>query len=85
MGATHGGNASAAAPGTGGVFTGGTGRGVVVATGMATEIGRIAQLLHAEAGVKTPLQQRLTRFGRYLALAVLAICIIVFAAGLLQG
>ena len=67
------------------LVTGGTGRGVVVATAMATEIGRIAQLLHAEAGVKTPLQQRLTRFGRYLALAVLAICIIVFAAGLLQG
>ena len=67
------------------LITGGAGRGVVVATGMATEIGRIAELLHAEAGVKTPLQQRLTRFGRYLALAVLAICIVVFAAGLLQG
>ena len=67
------------------LITGGTGKGVVVATGMATEIGRIAELLHAEAGVKTPLQQRLTRFGRYLALAVLAICIVVFAAGLLQG
>ena len=67
------------------LITNGSGRGVVVATGLATEIGRIAELLHAEAGVKTPLQQRLTRFGRYLALAVLAICIIVFVAGLLQG
>ena len=67
------------------LITGGTGKGVVVATGMATEIGRIAELLHAEAGVKTPLQERLTRFGRYLALAVLAICLVVFAAGLLQG
>jgi len=67
------------------LVTSGAGRGVVVATGMATEIGRIAELLHAEAGVKTPLQQRLARFGRYLALAVLAICVVVFAAGLLQG
>ena len=58
---------------------------MVVATGLDTEIGRIAQLLHAEAGVKTPLQERLARFGRYLALAVLAICAVVFTAGLLQG
>jgi Ca2+-transporting ATPase len=67
------------------LITSGTGRGVVVATGLDTEIGRIAELLHAEAGVKTPLQERLTRFGRYLALAVLAICGVVFTAGLLQG
>jgi Ca2+-transporting ATPase len=63
----------------------GRGVGVVVATGMTTEIGRIAELLRGEAGVRTPLQQRLARFGRYLALATLAICAVVFAAGLLQG
>ncbi len=57
----------------------------MVATGLATEIGHIAMMLQAEAGVKTPLQERLTRFGRYLALAVLAICALVFTAGLLQG
>ena len=67
------------------LITGGAGRGVVVATGMATEIGRVAELLRGEARVKTPLQLRLARFGRYLALAVLAICVVVFAAGLLQG
>ncbi len=67
------------------LVTGGTGKGVVVATGTATEIGRIAELLHTEKGIKTPLQQRLARFGRNLALAVLAICVVVFAAGLLQG
>jgi Ca2+-transporting ATPase len=59
--------------------------GVVVATGMQTELGRIAALLSQEPGVKTPLQQRMTRFGRYLALAVLAICTVVFVSGLLQG
>jgi len=63
----------------------GRGRGVVVATGLDSEIGRIAQLLQTEESVKTPLQKRLTRFGRYLALAVLAICAVVFVAGLLQG
>lgn len=67
------------------LITRGRGQGVVVATALDTEVGRIAELLHTEAGVKTPLQQRLTRFGRYLAFAVLAICLIVFIAGLLQG
>ncbi|MCW9047838.1 MAG: calcium-translocating P-type ATPase, PMCA-type [Gammaproteobacteria bacterium] len=59
-------------------------KGVVVATGLETEIGRIAELLQGESIVKTPLQVRLARFSRYLALAVLAICVVVFVAGLLQ-
>ena len=59
--------------------------GLVVETGMRTEIGRIAGLLAADDGVLTPLQQRLARFGRHLSLAVLAICAVVFASGLLQG
>ncbi len=67
------------------LVTGGSARGLVVATGQQTEMGRIAELLSSEPKVKTPLQQRLARFGRYLALAVLAICAIVFTAGLLQG
>jgi Ca2+-transporting ATPase len=66
-------------------ITRGRGRGVVTATGMSTEIGRIASLLRDEPGVRTPLQMRLARFGRYLALAVLAICAVVFVAGLFQG
>lgn len=67
------------------LITRGRGKGIVVATAMDTEIGRIAELLQTEKGVKTPLQKRLKRFGRYLALSVLAICLIVFIAGLLQG
>ena len=67
------------------MVTRGRGVGVVIATGMETELGHIAGLLSQEKGVKTPLQQRLTIFGRYLALAVLAICAVVFVAGLLQG
>ena len=69
----------------GSLVTRGRGRGVVVAHGLDTEIGQIAALLRVAAGVKTPLQVRLARFGRYLALAVLAICLLVFIAGLLQG
>lgn len=67
------------------LITRGRGKGVVVATGLEAEIGRIAELIQDEVGVKTPLQVRLARFSRYLALAVLAICVVVFIAGLLQG
>jgi len=67
------------------LVTRGRGTGVVVATGLDTEIGHIAQLLHSEQKAETPLQKRLNRFGRYLALAVLAICVVVFVTGLLQG
>ena len=69
----------------GSLVTRGRGRGLVVATGQTTEIGRIAELLSGQKSVQTPLQLRLSRFGRHLALAVVAICILVFTAGLLQG
>jgi Ca2+-transporting ATPase len=63
----------------------GRGVGVCVATGMSTELGRIAMLLSAADGGLTPLQRRLARFGQRLSLAVIAICALVFAAGLLRG
>jgi Ca2+-transporting ATPase len=66
------------------VVTYGRGRGLVVATGMNSEVGRIARLLSDGSG-PTPLQKRLARFGRHLALAVLAICAVIFAVGLLRG
>ena len=67
------------------LVTYGRGRGVVVATGMETELGRIAALLGAEGDVKTPLQKRLARFGRLLAIVILVICAIMFAIGMLRG
>ncbi|BAU50203.1 ATPase [Sulfurifustis variabilis] len=67
------------------LLTYGRGRGVVVATGMDTELGRIAGLLGAEEEVKTPLQKRLARFGRVLSIVVLAISALVFVTGVLRG
>lgn len=59
--------------------------GVVIATGMDTELGKIAELLSQEKEAKTPLQQRLASFGKRLALLILAICAILFTVGLLRG
>ncbi|MGE4377865.1 MAG: cation-translocating P-type ATPase [Burkholderiaceae bacterium] len=62
----------------------GRARGLVVATGMHTELGKIAQLLDTEDR-STPLQRRLAAFGRRLALVILGICLVVFIAGVLRG
>ncbi|MCG3201006.1 MAG: Calcium-transporting ATPase [Gammaproteobacteria bacterium] len=67
------------------VVTYGHGSGIVVASGMATEIGRIAGLLSETEQVRTPLQKRLAEFGQRLALVVIAVCAIIFAVGLLRG
>ena len=67
------------------LITRGRGLGLVVATGMQTEIGRIAGMLQGAELVRTPLQRRLGRFGRRLAIAILGICALILVAGLLRG
>ncbi|MBR0824863.1 cation-translocating P-type ATPase [Bradyrhizobium manausense] len=67
------------------VATYGRGRAVVVATGMRTEVGRIAGLLEAAERELTPLQQELDRTGRRLSAIMLGICAVVFATGLLSS
>ena len=64
----------------------GTAQAVVVATAMNTELSRIAGLIE-EAGAddKTPLQQKLTSFGRVLVWAALGIVALLFGLGLLRG
>ena len=67
------------------VATYGRGRAVVVATGMQTEVGKIAGLLEAAEKEPTPLQQELDRTGKRLTVVMLGICALVFAAGLLSA
>ena len=65
--------------------TAGRGEGVVTATGMSTELGRIAELLQTHAQPLTPLQRRLAVLGRRLAAAAIVLCAGVFVVGLVSG
>ncbi len=65
-------------------ITNGRGTGIVVATGMQTEIGKIASMLQ-EADSVTPLQKRMTDFGKKLSYLILFICIILLVVGILRG
>ncbi|VAW35226.1 Cation-transporting ATPase, E1-E2 family [hydrothermal vent metagenome] len=63
----------------------GRGVGIAVATGMETELGAVARMLSEEKEVKTPLQKRMARFGKKIAIAILFICALIFAVGLARG
>ena len=63
----------------------GRARGLVAATGMHTELGKIAALLETSSEPKTPLQKRLAIFSKRIGIAIFAICVIIFSVGLLRG
>ncbi len=66
-------------------ITYGTATAIVTATGMDTEMGRIANLLDNEEEGQTPLQMKLSKLGQYLGIVALAACAIIFVIGLTSG
>ena len=63
----------------------GRGRGIVVATGMNTEVGKIADMLQHTESTETPMKQRLEQLGKVLGYAAIAICALIFVVGILYG
>ena len=66
-------------------ITYGTATAVVCATGMYTEMGKIANLLESEVNTETPLQKRLSQLGKYLGILAIVACLIIFWVGVNSG
>ncbi len=66
------------------IVTYGRGQGVVIATGMGTEVGKIASMIQSVPDTKTPMQQKLDQLGKVLGIGALVICAVIFLAGVLQ-
>ena len=67
------------------LITYGRGKGIVVETGMNTEVGKIAEMLSGAEEQETPLQKKLNQLGKTLGLVALAICLVIFVIGIIQG
>ena len=67
------------------LITYGRGKGIVVQTGMNTEVGKIAEMLTQTEEQETPLQKKLNSLGKTLGIVALIICVIIFTIGILQG
>ena len=67
------------------LITYGRGKGIVVETGMNTEVGKIAGILTNTEKAETPLQIKLNKLGKTLGIAALAICVVIFIIGILYG
>lgn len=67
------------------LITYGRGKGIVVETGMTTEVGKIAGMLDLAEEQTTPLQEKLNKLGKTLGIVALAICVFIFIIGLIQG
>ena len=67
------------------LVTYGRGKGIVVETGMTTEVGKIAGMINQAEEQTTPLQDKLNKLGKTLGIAALVICVVIFIVGLIQG
>lgn len=67
------------------IVTYGRGTGIVVATGMETEVGNIAELLETESDFDTPIKRKLDKAGKALTVVGIIVCLIVFGVGMLYG
>ncbi|WP_308634495.1 calcium-translocating P-type ATPase, SERCA-type [Paenibacillus silvisoli] len=67
------------------MVTRGTAKGIVVRTGMSTEMGKIANLIQQTESMETPLQHRLEQLGKILIIVALALTVMVVVAGILHG
>lgn len=63
----------------------GSGQGIVIATGIRTQMGQISDMLEHIEDTMTPLQKRLAGLGKIVAILCIAVCILVFLAGVLRG
>ncbi|ELC8443009.1 calcium-transporting P-type ATPase, PMR1-type [Clostridium perfringens] len=63
----------------------GRGIGVVVGTGMNTEIGKIAKMIEQEENEETPLQKKLSELGKILGFLAVGICVLIFVISFFQG
>lgn len=63
----------------------GRGVGVIVGTGMNTEVGKIANMLAQADETNTPLKEDLNKLGKTLSIVILGICVIMFGIGMLRG
>ncbi len=67
------------------IVTAGRGSGVVVETGMNTEVGKIADLLDSHVDQKTPLEKKLSELGKTLGKVAVGICVVIFGISWFQG
>ncbi len=67
------------------IVTYGRGKGVVVGTGMDTEVGKIANMLQDTTQTETPMGKRLQQLGKILGIVALSICAVIFIVGVIYG
>ena len=65
--------------------TDGRGKALVTETGMNTEMGKIAEIIQIMEREKTPLQEKLEHFSKYLTAGIVGLCVVIFVLGTLRG